>query len=79
MSLLGAFDSATGYANLMLKVANFVISVNTVIDMFYLRVFTCLVLLVSTGFIFMMTLMMNSFDKHIYDIMIMYFLFASYL
>ena len=47
--------------------------------MFYLRVFTCHALLVSTSFIFMMTLMMNSFDKYIYDIMIMYFLFASYL
>ena len=73
MSLSGVSGSATGYANL---IAIFVISV---IDMFYLRVFTCLVLLVSTSFIFMMTLMMNSFDKHIYDIMIMYFLFASYL
>ena len=43
MSLSGAFGFAAGYANLILKVAIFVISVNTVIDMFYLRVFTCLV------------------------------------
>ena len=79
MSLSDASGSATRYANLILKVAIFVISVNTVIDMLYLRVFTCYTLLVSTSFIFMMTLMMNSFDKHIYDIMIMHFLFASYL
>ena len=43
MSLSGASGSAVGYANLILKVAIFVISVNTVIDMFCLRVFTCLV------------------------------------
>ena len=79
MSLSGASGSAAGYANLVLKVAIFVISVNTMIDMLYLRVFTCHTLLVSTSFIFMMTLMMNSFDKHIYDIMFMHFLFASYL
>ena len=79
MSLSGASGSAAGYANLILKVAIFVISVNNVIDMLYLRVFTCHALLVSTSFMFMMTLMMNSFDKHIYNIMIMHFLFASYL
>ena len=79
MSLSGASGSAAGYANLILKVAIFVISVNTVIDMLYLRDSTCHALLVSTSFIFMMTLMMNSFDKHIYDIMFIYFLFASFL
>ena len=36
-------------------------------------------LLVSTSFILMMTLMMNSFDKQIHDIMFMHFLLASYL
>ena len=61
------------YANL---IAIFVISV---IDMLYLRDFTCHALLVSTSFIFMMSLMMNLFDKHIYDIIFMYFLLASYL
>ena len=79
MSLSGASGSAAGYANLILKVAIFVISVNNVIDMLYLRVFTCHALLVSTSFISMITLMMNFFDKHVYDIMIMHFLFASYL
>ena len=79
MSLSGASGSAAGYANLIIEIAIFVISINTVIDMLYLRVFTCHALLVSTSFMFMMTLMMNSFIKHIYDIMIMYFLFASYL
>ena len=79
MSLSGAFGFAAGYANLILKITIFVISINTVIDILYLRVFTCHALLVSTSFMFMMTLMMNSFDKHIYDIMIMHFLFASYL
>ena len=79
MSLSGASGSAAGYADLILKIAIFVISINTMIDMLYLRVFTCHALLVSTSFMFMMTLMMNSFDKHIYDIMIMHFLFASYL
>ena len=79
MSLSGASGSAAGYANLIIKIAIFVISINTVIDMFYLRVFTCHALLVSTSFISMITLMMNFFDKHVYDIMIMHFLFASYL
>ena len=79
MSLSGASGSAAGYANLILKITIFVISINTVIDMFYLRDSTCHALLVSTSFIFMMSLMMNLFDKHIYDIMIIYFLFASYL
>ena len=64
---------ALQYANL---IAIFVISV---IDMLYLRDFTCHALLVSTSFILMMTLMMNSFDKHIHDIMFMHFLLASYL
>ena len=79
MSLSGTSGSAVGYANLILQIAIFVIRINTMIDMLYLRVFTCHALLVSTSFMFMMTLMMNSFDKHIYDIMIIYFLFASYL
>jgi len=79
MSLSGASGTAAGYADLILKIAIFVISVNTVIDMLYLRDSTCHALLVSTSFIFMMSLMMNLFDKHIYDIIFMYFLFASYL
>ena len=79
MSLSGAFGTAAGYADLILKIAIFVISVNTVIDMLYLRDSTCHALLVSTSFIFMMSLMMNLFDKHIYDIIFMYFLLASYL
>ena len=70
MSFSSASGSAAGYANL---IAIFVISV---IDMLYLRDFTCHALLVSTSFILMMTLMMNSFDKHIYDIMFMHFLFG---
>ena len=79
MSLSGASGSAAGYANLILKIAIFVISINTMIDMLYLRVFTCYALLVSTSFMFMMTLMMNSFDKHIYYVMFMHFLLTSYL
>ena len=75
----GASGSAAGYANLILKVAIFVISVNSIIDMLYLRNSTCHALLVSTSLMFMKTLMMDSFDKHIYDIMFMYFLLASYL
>ena len=73
MSLSGVSGSAAGYANF---IAIFVISV---IDMLYLRDSTCHALLVSTSFIFMMTLMMNFFDKHIHDIMFMHFLLASYL
>ena len=73
MSLSDASGSAAGYANLILKVAIFVISVTTVIDMLYLRVFTCHASLVSTSFIFMMILMINSFNNHIYDIVIMHF------
>ena len=79
MSLSGASGTAAGYADLILKIAIFVISVNTVIDMLYLRDSTCHASLVSTSFIFMMSLMMNLFDKHIYDIIFMYFLLASYL
>ena len=75
----GASGTAAGYADFILKVAIFVISVNSVIDMFYLRDSTCHALLVSTSFIFIMTLMINSFDKYIYDIMFMHFLLASYL
>ena len=78
MSLSGASGSAAGYANLIFKVATFVISVNTVIDMLYLRVSTCHALLVSTSLMFMMTLMMNSFDKNIYDVMFMHFLLTSF-
>ena len=76
MSLSGVSGSAVGYANF---IAIFVISINSVIDMLYLRVFTCHALLVSTSFMFMMTLMMNFFDKHIYDILFMFFLLASFL
>ena len=79
MSLSGASGSAAGYANLILKIVIFVISINTVIDMLYLRVFTCHALLVSTSLMFMKTLMMYSIDKHIYDIMFMHFLLVSYL
>jgi len=79
MSLSGASGSAAGYANLVLKVAIFVISVNSIIDMLYLRNSTCHALLVSTSLMFMKTLMMYSFDKHIYDIMFMHFLLVSYL
>ena len=79
MSLSDASGSTAGYANLILKVAIFVISVNSMIDMLYFRDSTCHALLVSTSFIFVMTLMVNFFDKHIYDIIIMHFKFASYL
>ena len=79
MSLSGASGTAAGYADLILKIAIFVISVNSIIDMLYLRNSTCHALLVSTSFMFMKTLMMYSFDKHIYDIIFMYFLLASYL
>ena len=41
MLLSGASGSAAGYANLILKVAIFVISVNSMIGMFYLRNSTC--------------------------------------
>jgi len=71
MSFSGASGSAAGYANLIVKIAIFVASVNSMIDMFYHA------LLISTSFILMMTLMMYSFDKHIYDIM--HFLLALFL
>ena len=79
MSFSGASGIATGYAILILKVAIFATSVNTVIDMLYLRDSKYHVLMGSTSFLFMMTLMMNSFDKHIYGITFMHFLFASFL
>jgi hypothetical protein len=47
------------------------------IDVLYLRNSTYHALLFSTRFIFMMTLMLYSCDKHIYDIM--QFLLASFL
>jgi len=75
MSLSGASGSAAGYANLIVKIAIFVASI--MIDMLYLRNPTYHALLFSTRFIFMMTLMLYSCDKHIYDIM--QFLLASFL
>ena len=77
MSLSGASGSAAGYANLIVKIAIFVASVNSMIDMLYLRNSTCHALLFNTSFILMMTLIMYSFDKHIYYIM--HFLLASFL
>jgi len=77
MSLSGASGSAAGYANFIVKIAILVASVNSRIDMLYLRNFTCHALLSSIRFIFMMTLMLYLFDKRIYDIM--FFLLASFL
>ena len=77
MSLSGAFGSAAGYTNLIVKIAIFVASISSMIDMLYLRNSTYHALLFSTRFIFMMTLMLYSFDKHIYDII--QFLLASFL
>ena len=77
MSLLGASGSAAGYANLIVKIAIFVVSLNSMINMCYLRNSTYHALLFSTRFIFMLTLMVYPFDKRIYDIMI--FLLTSIL
>ena len=77
MSLSCASGSTAGYANLIVEIAIFVFSVNSMIDMYYLRNSTCHALLFSTRFIFMMTLMLYSLDKHIYDII--QFLLASFL
>ena len=77
MLLSGAFGSAAGYANFIVKIAIFTASVSSMIDMFYLRNSTCHALLFSTRFIFMITLMVYHFDKRIYDIMI--FLLTSIL
>jgi len=77
MSLSGASGSAAGYANLIVKIAIFVVSLNSMINMCYLRNSTCYALLFSTRFKFMMILMMYHFDKRIYDIMI--FLLTAFL
>ena len=77
MSLSGASGSAAGYANLIVKIAIFVVSLNSMINMCYLRNFTYHTLLFSTRFIFMITLMVYPFDKRIYDIM--FFLLTSIL
>jgi hypothetical protein len=73
MSITGAFGSAAGY-NLVKRLVNFfvkimilVISVNSMIDMFYLRDNTCHVLLISTMIFFMIIIWLN---KHMYNVMI---------
>jgi hypothetical protein len=73
MSITGAFGSAAGY-NLVKRLVNFfvkimilLISVNNMIDIFYLRDNTCHVLLINTLIFFMMIIWLN---KHMYDVMI---------
>ena len=77
MSLSGASGSAAGYADLILKISNFVSSVYSMFNVFLLRNITCHVLLFGTGIFFMMMLMMYYLDKHIYDIMLIFL--ASFL
>ena len=77
MSLSGASGSAAGYADLILKIAIFVSSVYSMINVFLLRNITYHVLLFSARIFFMMMLMTYYLDKHIYDIML--FLLASIL
>jgi len=77
MSLSGASGSVAGYADLILKIVNFVSSVYSMFNVFLLRNITCHVLIFGTGIFFMMMLMMYYLDKHIYDIML--FLLASIL
>jgi hypothetical protein len=77
MSLSGASGSTAGYADLILKIAMFVSSVYSMINMFLLRNITCHVLLFGAKIFFMMMLMTYYLDKHIYDIM--QFLLASIL
>jgi hypothetical protein len=73
MSITGAFGSAAGYnlvkhlVNFFIKIMILMISVNSMIDMFYLRDNTCHVLLISTMIFFMMIIWLN---KHMYDVMI---------
>ena len=74
MSLSGASGFAAGYADSILKIAIFVSSVYSMINVFLLRNITYHVLLFSARIFFMM---MYYLDKHIYDIML--FLLASIL
>jgi len=77
MSLSGASGFAAGYADSILKIAIFVSSVYSMINVFLLRNITYHVLLFSARIFFMMMLMTYYLDKHIYDIML--FLLASIL
>jgi hypothetical protein len=73
MSITGASGSAAGYnlikhlVNFFVKIMIWLVSVNSMIDMFYLRDNTCHILLVSTMIFFMMIIWLN---KHMYDVMI---------
>ena len=75
MVFSGAFGSAAGYdfvkrlASFIVKITIFLVSVNSMIDMFYLSNITCHILLVCTKIIFLMMLVLYYLDKHIYDIM----------
>jgi hypothetical protein len=73
MSITGASGSAAGY-NLVKRLVNFfvkimilLISVNSMIDIFYLRDNTYHVLLINTMIFCMMIIWLN---KHMYDVMI---------
>jgi hypothetical protein len=73
ISITGASGSAAGYnlvkhlVNFFVKIMILLVSVNSMIDMFYLRDNTYHVLLVSTIIFFMMIRWLN---KHMYDVMI---------
>ena len=72
MSLSGASGSAAGYADLILKINNFVSCVCSMFNVFLLINITCHVFLFGTGIFFMMMLMMYYLDKHIYDIVLIF-------
>jgi len=65
----GCFRLYAGYVDLILKIAIFVSSVYSMLDVFFSRKITCHVLLFGAGIIFMMMLVTYYLDKHIYDIM----------
>jgi hypothetical protein len=79
MSQSSASGSAVGYdlfkrlIILIVKITIFLVSVNNMVDMFYLGEYTCHTLLVSTILIHMMIWL----NKHIYDVML--FLITSFL
>jgi hypothetical protein len=76
MAFPGASGSAAGYdfakqlVIFILNISIFLISVNSMVDMFYLCNTTCHILLVCTEIIFFMMMMIKyCLIKHIYDIM----------
>ena len=66
---LSAHGAAGGSYIEILKIAIFVSSVYSMLDVFFSRKITCHVLLFGAGIIFMMMLVTYYLDKHIYDIM----------